>query len=145
VLSRAVLDLLDVETLEGVPTVLDGNSLPNAPENTFHLGAAYTWDVGAIGGGITLRWDYYWQDDSFAREFNTVGDQIDSWDQHNLSLFYMSDDGRWQGRIWVRNIEDEENVTGHYLTSDTSGYYRNYFLTEPRVWGASIRYSFGSG
>jgi outer membrane receptor protein involved in Fe transport len=144
VLSRTVLGLLGVDTVEGIPVDLDGNSLPNAPENTIHLGAAYTWGLGS-SGDLTLRWDYYWQDDSYAREFNTIGDQIDSWDQHNLSLFYNSADGRWQGKLWVRNIEDEENVTGHYLTSDTSGYYRNYFLTEPRVWGASVRYTFGGG
>jgi len=145
VMSRALLDLQGVDTVEGVPVDLDGNNLPNAPENTIHVGAAYTWPISAIAGGLTLRWDYYWQDKSFAREFNTVGDRIDSWDQHNLSFFYNSDDGRWQAKVWVRNIEDEENVTGHYLTSDTSGYYRNYFLTEPRIWGASLRYNFGGG
>ncbi|MGD8417860.1 MAG: TonB-dependent receptor, partial [Pseudomonadales bacterium] len=145
VFSRAYLNAVGVDTVEGVPIDLDGNQLPNAPENTIHLGAAYSWNIGAIAGAVTLRWDYYWQDDSYAREFNTVGDQIDSWDQHNLSLFYNSDDGHWEAKLWVRNIEDEENVTGHYLTSDTSGYYRNYFLTEPRVWGASVRYNFGNG
>jgi outer membrane receptor protein involved in Fe transport len=137
--------VLGVETIEGVPIDLEGNQLPNAPENTIHLGASYTWGISAIAGSLTARWDYYWQDDSYAREFNTEADRIDSWDQHNLSLIYQADNGRWQGKIWVRNIEDEENVTGHYLTSDTSGYYRNYFLTEPRIWGASVRYMFGGG
>ncbi len=145
VIQRAAATAFGIETVEGIPVDLDGNQLPNAPENTIHIGAAYTWPISAIAGGLTLRWDYYWQDDSYAREFNTIGDQIDSWDQHNLSLFYNSDDGRWQAKLWIRNIEDEENVTGHYLTSDTSGYYRNYFLTEPRIWGASLRYNFGGG
>ena len=44
----------------------------------------------------------------------------------------------------VRNIEDEDNITGHYLTSDTSGFFRNYFLTEPRVYGMSVRFAFGA-
>jgi hypothetical protein len=27
---------------------------------------------------------------------------------------------------------------------DTSGFYRNYFLTDPRMYGASFRYNFGA-
>ena len=45
---------------------------------------------------------------------------------------------------WIRNIEDEDNVTDHWVNpSETGGAYRNYFLTEPRVYGATIRYNFG--
>ena len=97
-----------------------------------------------LSGDFTVRWDYYWQDESYAREFNTVGDEIEAWDQHNMSFIYESEDGRWSGRLWVRNIQDEDNVTGKYLTSDTSGFYRNYFLTEPRIYGVSLRYKFGA-
>jgi hypothetical protein len=59
-----------------------------------------------------------------------------------MSLIYRSNDGRWEARAWIRNIMDEDNVTGKYLTSDTSGFYRNYFLTEPRIYGMSLRYSY---
>ncbi len=140
--SRSFLQNAGVETSDGIPTQLDGNSLPNSPENTIHLGVAYTWPIDMIAGSLTARWDYYWQDDMYAREFNTVGDQIDAWDQHNASLIYESNNGQWTVRAWIRNIEDEDNITGKYLTSDTSGFFRNYFLTEPRVYGASVRYSF---
>jgi hypothetical protein len=34
-------------------------------------------------------------------------------------------------------------TTAGVETSDTSGFFRNYFLTEPRIYGASVRYSFG--
>lgn len=142
--SRACLEGFGVATSDGLTTNLDGNQLPNTPEHNFHLGAGYTWDINAISGALTLRWDYYWQGDSYGREFNTKGDEIDSWDQHNASLIYESSDGHWSGRAFIRNIADENNVTGHYLTSDTSGFYRNYFLTEPRIYGLSFRYDFGS-
>ena len=39
-------------------------------------------------------------------------------------------------------LKDEENVTGHYVTSDTSGMYTNYFLTEPKIIGASFKLNF---
>ncbi len=116
--------------------------MPNSPEQTVHVGLAYTWPIDFIAGSLTARWDYYWQSDSYAREFNTPGDKIDSWDQHNASLIYESNDGHWMAKAWVRNLQDEDNVTGKYLTSDTSGFYRNYFLTDPRLYGVSLRYSF---
>lgn len=141
--SRGCLDALGVATSDGLESDLDGNELPNTPEHAISLSAAYTWDIEAIAGALTLRWDYYWQDDSWAREFNTVGDEIDSWDQHNMQLQYQSNDGKWSGRLFVRNLNDDDNITGHYLTSDTSGFYRNYFLTEPRIYGLSVRYGFG--
>ncbi|MEM9622623.1 MAG: TonB-dependent receptor [Pseudomonadota bacterium] len=142
--SRSFLDNNGVFTSDGLPVSLDGNSLPNSPEHTIRIGIAYTWNIDAIAGSLTARYDYYWQDESFAREFNSIGDEIDSWDQHNASLIYESADGRWTAKAWVRNLEDEDNVTGKYLTSDTSGFFRNYFLTEPRIYGASLRYNFGA-
>ncbi len=144
IIARPFLDAIGVTTVEGVPFDLEGNQLPNAPEHTIHLGADYTLPVDVLAGNITIRWDYYWQGDSYAREFNRVGDSIDSWDQHNLSLFYRSSNEKWEAKAWVRNLENDNNVTGHYVTSDTSGYFRNYFLTEPRIYGVSLRYSFGS-
>jgi outer membrane receptor protein involved in Fe transport len=138
--SRNFLEENGAQTSNGLPFNLGGNQLPNAPEHTIHLGVAYTFNLSY--GDLTARWDYYWQDDSYAREFNSRGDQIDSWDQHNASLELRSTDQRWIVRAWVRNIQDEDNVTGKYLTSDTSGFYRNYFLTDPRIYGASVRYSF---
>ncbi|MDE0658572.1 MAG: TonB-dependent receptor [Gammaproteobacteria bacterium] len=137
--SRGFLDAMGVETLEGVPVDLDGNSLPNAPEHTLRLGLAYTFQVGA--GSLIARWDAYWQSDSYAREFNTIGDEIDSWMQHNMSLIYEREG--WSAKFWMRNVFDDENVTGKYLTSDTSGFFRNYFVTEPRIFGISVRRSFG--
>ncbi len=141
--SRAFLVGAGVETSDGIPVNLDGNQLPNSPEHTIKLGLAYTWDYPALAGSLTARWDYYWQGDSYAREFNTVGDEIDGWSQHNATLMYESDDGRWMVKAWVRNIGNEDNVTGKYLTSDTSGFFRNYFLTEPRLFGASLRLNLG--
>ena len=58
------------------------------------------------------------------------------------SLIINNPDGTWSVRLWARNLADEENVTGHYVTSDTSGMYTNYFLTEPKIVGASFKVNF---
>ncbi|MDH5737483.1 MAG: TonB-dependent receptor [Gammaproteobacteria bacterium] len=136
--SRNYLISQGIETSDGQAVSLDGKELPNSPEHTLKIGVAYS--ISTAYGTFTPRWDYYWQADSYAREFNTLGDEIDSWDQHNLSLIWDSNDNQWQARLWVRNVQDEDNVTGKYLTSDTSGFFRNYFLTEPRIWGLSLRW-----
>jgi iron complex outermembrane receptor protein len=140
--SRSWLDDNGATTSNGLESDIDGNTLPNSPENTAHLGVQYTWELEALRGSIAARWDYYWQDDSYSREFNTQGDEIDSWDQHNASVTYQSDNGTWQVKGWIRNIADDDNITGHYLSSDTAGFYRNYFLTDPRIYGLSVRASF---
>ena len=138
--SRRFLAAAGVETLDGIPIDLGGKTLPNAPRHTIKVGLSHTWNVG-IEALLTLRWDYYWQSESYAREFNTVGDEIDNWSQHNLSLLYER--GSWSARAWVRNVQDKEIVTGKYLTTDTSGFFRNYFLTEPRIFGVSLRFAPG--
>ena len=139
--SRNFLGAAGVETLDGIPIDLDGKELPNAPRHTIKLGLSNTWNVGS-SALLTLRWDVYWQSASYAREFNAIGDEIDSWSQHNLSLIYESG-GNWSARAWIRNLQDKEIVTGKYLTSDTSGLFRNYFLTEPRIFGVSVRFAPG--
>ena len=140
--DRNYLEINGVATSDGVPADLDGNQLPTAPKHSIHLGLAYTWFWQA--GSLTARWDYYWQDKSYARVFNALGDKIDSWDQHNASLVFTSAGGRWRAKAWIRNIGDEDNVTDHYLhATEGTGPYRNYFLTEPRVYGATFSYSFG--
>ena len=69
--SRGFLDASGVATTSGMPTNLKGNDLPNAPPHSVRLGAAHTWALAP--GAFTLRYDYYWQDSSYARAFNTRG------------------------------------------------------------------------
>ena len=135
--SRNFLTAFGVETSDGNLTDLDGNSLPYSPQNTLKIGASYQW-LDKWNGNLTLRWDYYWQSDAYARVYNTVGDEIDAWSQQNVSLIYESNDDKYNVKLWMRNVADKDNVTGHYLTSDTSGFFRNYFLTEPRIMGLSV-------
>ena len=138
--SRRFLEAIGVDTSEGILTDLSGNQLPNAPSHAVKIGLSYTvphslWKRGTL----VVRWDYFWQGEQFAREFNTPGDYIDPWGQHNMSVNYVSGNGRYEGRFWMRNVLDDENVTGHYLTSDSSGFFRNVFTTEPRIFGLSAR------
>jgi len=139
--SRSFLTAQGVAVADAKPVDLDGAELPTAPNHSISLGIAHSWTTGL--GVLTIRYDYYWQDSSYGREFNTQGDEIDDWDQHNASVILEDTAGRWQARAWIRNITDDEIVNAHYLTNDTSGNFRNYFLSEPRIYGISFRYNFG--
>ena len=132
--------------INGYSRVLDGNSLPNAPEITLSLGVQYTYP-DLYGVHLTARADAYWQDKMFSRIHNQKRDEIDSWEQVNLSLELrylrnpMFED--ISVTLWAQNLTDDDSITGHYLTDETSANFTNYFLLDPRTYGITIRYAFG--
>ena len=125
---------------DGEAKDLDGNNIPGAPDTTLSIGAEYTWE-GLFGGAwnARVRSDYYYQADSFSRVWNTGGDQLDSWTNLNLSLQFYNDENGLEFEIFGKNITDEEVITGRYLTDDSSGLFSNIFLSEPSLYGVSVR------
>ena len=124
---------------DGEAKALDGNSIPGAPELTFNFGAEYTFE--ALGGSpwdLRLRGDYYIQDESFSRVWNTGRDRLESWENINLSLQLTNQENGLQFEIFGKNITDEEAITGAYLTDDSSGLFTNIFLNEPALYGVSV-------
>ena len=71
--------------------------------------------------------------------FNRPSHRIDSWDQHNAMLVFESRDGRWSFRAWIRNIENDVHITGGHRSVGQS-----FAVSEPRAYGASVRYNFGA-
>ncbi len=89
---------------------LSGNKLPNAPPFTLSAGAQYTMPV-TPDWAATLRGDFYWQGNSFARIFNDVPyDQLHGYTNVNLSLIFTNQDG-WQAMAYMKNVF---NIDGHY-------------------------------
>lgn len=131
-----------LQPFDGEAKNLSGNAIPNAPESTLSLGAEYTWlptGEGALGDwSATARIDYYYQDDSFSRVWNTGRDGLESWDNVNLSLRFDNEAHNVSVELFGKNITDEEVITGAYLTDDSSGLFTNIFLTEPSTWGVSV-------
>lgn len=127
------------EPIDGDAVNLDGNALPGTPEMTFSFGAEYTWE-GLFDNAwdLRVRSDYYYQADAFSRVWNTTRDQLDSWDNINLSLQLMNTENDWSLELFGKNITDEEVITGAYLTDDSSGLFTNVFLNEPSTYGVTI-------
>ena len=129
---------------EGFSKNLSGHKLPNAPPFTVSFGTQYTIPV-TDNWAATLRGDFYWQADSWARIFNdNPYDRIRGYTNVNLALILMSDDG-WQVMGYVKNVFNTTAITGDFLNSDDSQLTTNVFLTDPRLYGVRITKNFGGG
>ncbi|ULQ47714.1 TonB-dependent receptor [Flagellatimonas centrodinii] len=116
---------------------LSGHELPNAPRFTVSLGTQYTFHLPAAWD-LTGRMDWYWQDQSYARVYNTKYDRLRAWANTNVSLWVDKPD--WDLRIeaYVKNLFDETPITGAFLNSDDTGLTTNIFTLDPRLVGVSI-------
>jgi outer membrane receptor protein involved in Fe transport len=117
-------------------------TLPGAPDTTLNLAAEYTFPtLGNSNWDMTIRGDYYYQADSVSRIWNTQRDQLDSWSNVNLSILFNNEQSGWGVEVFAKNLTDEEVITGNYLTDDSSGLFTNVFLTEPALYGVTVRKS----
>ncbi len=119
---------------DGIRVDLDGNELRNSPATTLNLGAQYGWQLGRYG--LSVRLDYYWQDEMWGREFNRDPiDRLDGFDVWNAQATLTPADGSWYLRAYVKNITDEEAIAGMYVSDPSSGLFTNVFPIEPRLYG----------
>ena len=120
---------------------LRGNQLQQAPDFTINIGAQYTHYFGN-GMSLSLRADYYYQSNMFGRMFNKDIDRIDSWDQLNAQIKLESANGSWHATAYVKNIMNDDNITGMHVTDPASGLFTNVFILEPRRFGVTIGANF---
>jgi outer membrane receptor protein involved in Fe transport len=122
---------------EGFAKDLGGNKLPNTPPFTLSIGGQYSMPLSDDWAG-TLRTDFYWQGNSFARIFNDKPyDQIHGYTNLNFALIFTNQDG-WQAMAYVKNVLDTTAITGAFLNSDDTALTTNVFLTDPRLFGIRV-------
>ena len=125
----------------GVSVDLSGNRLPNAPEYKVSIGAQYTFDFDS-GAAVVLRGDYNYTGGFFARPQNLLIDRIPSFDQINAQIQFTAPDNRFFVRAFVQNLENDDSITGQYLTDPASGLFTNVFTLEPRRYGLAAGFNF---
>jgi iron complex outermembrane recepter protein len=125
-----------------VPVNLAGKSLPHSPNAKIKLGAQYTTGFLSTGWTMTSRIDYVWQNDYFAREFNTPTDVIKAWGVTNLQLRFTNPKGNVEVKAFVKNLSDADNVTNIIIEDALVGSYRNLRLLDPRTFGVQVQYNF---
>jgi outer membrane receptor protein involved in Fe transport len=122
---------------QGFAKDLGGNKLPNTPDFTLSAGAQYSMPLSGDWAG-TLRGDFYWQGNSFARIYNDKPyDQLHGYTNINLALIFTNQDG-WQAMAYVKNLMDTTAITGTFLNSDDTALTTNIFTTDPRLFGLRI-------
>jgi outer membrane receptor protein involved in Fe transport len=117
---------------------LKGNQIAGSPELNYNVGLSYNMPLGAMD--LTLSTNYYWQDEYYASNFNNLSNQIDDWSMWNASARLSGES--WYAEAWIKNIEDNDNVTGHYLTSSVSALFTNQFILDPQTYGLSLGWKF---
>ncbi len=126
---------------QGFRKDLSGRQLPNAPRWTVATGAQYRVDLSPRWEA-TGRVDFYWQDKSFARVYNTEYDRLRDWTNTNFSLWLSRPDWGLTFEAYVKNAFDEAPITGSFLNSDDSGLTTNVFTLDPRLVGLSVTKQF---
>ncbi len=127
---------------DGEAANLDGNKMPGAPDMTLNLAAEYTFqNISDSSWDLTIRGDYYMQAESESRVWNSGRDELESWSNVNLSILLNNYESGWGIEAYAKNLTDEEVITGTYLTDDSSGLFTNIFLTEPALYGLTVKKS----
>ena len=138
----SITGFMNVETSGGANVSIKGNSLPQAPEESFNLAFSYT---HSMSNGMTLipTASFYYQSEMFNSEFNsTLSDVIDSWEEVNLGLTVIPAQGNWVARAYVRNATDEDNVTTKFNSTDITGNYQTWQYRDPRTVGLELTMDF---
>ncbi len=126
---------------EGVAVNIKGNTLPQAPNYKFSIGAQYTVEFDS---GMTLvpRADLTYTGDSSGSIFNGRVNKIKGYAQANAQIQLNGNDDRWFVRGFIQNIFDNNATTGLYVTDQSSGLFTNIFTLEPRRYGIAAGFKF---
>ena len=115
---------------------LGGNELPNSPRWTANIGAEYTFEFP--GSDLTFRADYYWQDDSYFRVYNTDYDHLRSWGNLNIAATWEVPASNLTVQAYVKNVLNDAPIVDAFTNSDDSMLTTNVFTLDPRIWGISV-------
>lgn len=118
---------------------LKGNRLNYSPEAAGNFGLEYRSDAYGFGR-LKARADVSVTGKQYFRPFNDPKDAQDTYSVVNLNLIWDSPNERLTGRLFVRNLADEEYLT----TLGSSGQYGSRFgnFGAPRQAGVELRARF---
>jgi iron complex outermembrane recepter protein len=126
---------------QGQAVSLNGNELQNAPQLSVGASAQYVQPLPA-DYSLTARVDVHWQTHFWTRIFEDGADHVGSEEITNASLQLNPPDDVWYAQVYAKNIFNENNITGSYLASPTSGLYTNAFYGDPRTYGVELGVKF---
>ena len=146
--AELTADLLHPQ--DGGVVATDGHRLPGTAENTATAALQHSMDMSS-GLSLTTRLSAYYQSDSINSVQDTsIQAKFDAFSLWNFQTTLGSDN--WSAALFVKNIGDEQAVTGNYpsayMSTDTATF-ENYFgnnqrqyIATPRTIGVSLKYFF---
>lgn len=123
------------------PVDIRGNSLAYAPDSSLQFGIEYRHGI-LTDKELVWRAQSYWQDDYFARVYNTTNDEIDSWNQTDVSVSLQDIDKKWKLEWFVKNLENSASITGLTVENTLAGRFRLPAVLDPIQYGARIQFNF---
>lgn len=139
IVSSDPLPNTSLGSIGGIPIFEDveNNDLPNAPEMSLNVGVQYT---QALNEELELnyRLDYYWQDQYQGREFDNY--TYDSWDRTDVYVTLSETQGRWEVEAFVKNVTNDDGITGGSAEASLVGLFRKLRLLDPRTYGVEFTY-----
>jgi outer membrane receptor protein involved in Fe transport len=121
---------------------LEGKALPYSPEYSVKFGGQYAFPLPGTEWTGLFRVDSYYQDEYYAREFNTSNDAIDAWTVTDLQLRFNAPDDNLSVQLYVKNVGDEDNITNSIVEGAEVGRYRNVRILDPRTYGIALETRF---
>lgn len=141
---------LDEDFRSPIGTLIDraGNSLPGAPEHMLNGAVDYTRPIGNYTFFARLDGFYQSQTRNAISQSPLFNVDLDGFAIFNAVATVSSDS--WDLSFWVKNIGDEEGVTGRYTeaymgTDPAEGYFGNGskdLISLPRTVGATLGFRF---
>ncbi len=118
----------------------EGSPLALAPEYKANASLSYDFNLGAYAANVFYT--YTWTDQVFY-SLNRARPR-DSYAMSNISFSLTSPDDTWTAKVFVRNLLDEQYVTGIRAVSSTLGAGDTYSIPRDfeRYLGASFSYNF---
>jgi iron complex outermembrane receptor protein len=122
---------------EGQSISLDGHELQNTPQLSLGLSGQYVQPL-ASDYNLVARVDFHWQAHMWGDIFEDGASHIGSEEVTDASLQLNSPNDVWYAQAFIKNIFGANNITGEYVTSQTSGLYSNAFYGDPRTYGITL-------
>ncbi|MGE5565074.1 MAG: TonB-dependent receptor domain-containing protein [Parcubacteria group bacterium] len=125
----------------GFDTDVSGHELPNSPHWTVTLGAQYSFEF-LDSWKATVRSDFYWQSQQWARIYALPIDKLHAWKNANVSLLIERPDDGLAFELYAKNVFNDTPITDTFINSDDTALTTNIFVLDPRLLGLSIKKQF---
>jgi outer membrane receptor protein involved in Fe transport len=148
---KAELDKDFFGTQTGALVAPSGSALPGAPENVLSLNVDNTWELNSDMRFVAAANLYYQSStENFIDQDSPLNETFDSYTLLGLTASLAAEN--WTATLYVRNLTDEEGVSGGFPSSHWSydtGIFENWygngnrqFIVQPRTIGVKFGYRF---